>query len=899
MTATATIDGKVCEVLEGESILTALHRLQIDLPTLCTADGLEPEGGCRMCLVRMEGVKRPVAACHTRLEPGARICSVDPELESVRRTIMKLYLDTAGQTGLEVRRTQPGKFRDLLAKYGLDGHGETEHGHPDASHPFLRFDAPACITCRLCLHACNEIQGQFVYGVAHRGYRSKIIYGPGDTFHESACVACGACVDVCPTGAIQDRDSERLPPPAATLTQSVCGYCGVGCRIEIEADEKIVRRITGIREAKVNHGHLCVKGRFAHTWHHSPERLSKPLIREGGALRKASWDEAIAFIVRRLTEIKDESGPDALGAFASSRSTNEACYLLQKLFRAVVGTNNVDCCARVCHSSTALALQLVTGTGAATASFADIENARCIVVAGANPTEAHPVIGARIKQAALRGVPLIVVDPRRIELADYATCHLQLVPGTNVSLFNAIAKILIEEELIDLQFLSGRTEGFSELKAHLDSIEFEDAAAPTGVSSASIWTAARLIGTHSPVLFVHGLGLSELVQGTASVMCLCNLAMLTGNIGKAGAGMLPLRGQNNVQGSADMGSSPTHFPGYQPVGDPAARSRIQRIWGQLPPALPGLTSPLMLRAAAEGRIRGLWLMGEDVAQSDPNETEVLKALENLDLVIVQDPFPCESASYAHVVLPAAGYLEQEGTFTNGERRIQLVRPAVPPPGDARPDWLTVLEVARRFGADWSYDSPAAVMDEIAKVAPLLFGGVSYSRLEPDGLQWPCPHPGHSGTPTVHKDGFIRGKGLLTAVDYQPSPEHGVAGYPYLLVTGRLLEHYNVGTMTRRSGLDQLVSGDLLEIHPEDASRQGIPDGSSVQAESRWGSIPTTIRYSNRVAPGTLFLTFHFPGTHTNRLTGPALDPESNCPHYKATAVRLIRLEEHHGRTLRI
>lgn len=894
MKGPAIIDERECAVQDGETILAALRRLGIDVPTLCTSEHLLPEGGCRMCLVRQEGSSRPVAACHTLLQPGARIRTSDEELEQLRRNILELYLETAEQTGFDIRNTKPGRFRELLDRYGLNGHGEVQHGHPDDSHPFLRFDPAACITCRLCLHACEEIQGQFVYGVANRGVRSKLIFGPGKIFRESPCVACGACIDVCPTGAISDRDRATAPRDKVARTRSVCGYCGVGCRIEVEVEGERVKCINGVAEAQVNHGHLCLKGRFAHSWHHSPDRLVTPLIREGRNFRKADWNEAISFIARRLAEIKAESGADALGAFTSSRSTNEACYLLQKLFRSVIGTNNVDCCARLCHSSTALALQMVTGTGAATASFADIEKARCIILAGANPTESHPVLGARIKQAALRGVPLIVIDPRRIELAAYASCHLQLQPGTNVSLFNAIAKVLVEEGFSDSAFLSAHAEGLDELEAHLHSIRLDDAAAVTGVPVAMIGTAARRIGTHAPALFVHGLGLSELVQGTASVISLCNLGMLTGSIGKEGAGMLPLRGQNNVQGSADMGSSPTHFTGYQPVGDAAARSRVQEIWGSLPPPRPGLTSPLMLRAAAEGKLRGLWLMGEDVAQSDPNETEVLKALEHLDLVIVQDPFFSETAAYAHVLLPAAGYLEQEGTFTNGERRIQHVRPAVPPPGQAQPDWTVVRDVARRMGAEWSYGSPAEVMDEIAAVAPHLFGGISYDRLEPDGLQWPCPHPGHPGTATVHKEGFVRGKGALTVIDYEASPEHGVEGYPYLLITGRLLEHYNVGTMTRRSGLEQLIAGDFLEIHPEDACCKGISDGSKVRVESRWGSIAIAARYSDRVAPGTLFLTFHFPATHANRLTGPALDPESNCPQYKATAVRLEKEEEHHG-----
>jgi formate dehydrogenase major subunit len=886
MSATAILDGIETDVLPGETILHAARRLGLDVPTLCQADGLHPEGGCRMCLVRCEGKSRPVAACHTALEPGMRIVTRDDGLESIRRTVLGMYLESAEQTHFAAGQTNDGRFHRLLARYGFDGRLKSASGPIDESHPFLRFNPQACIVCRLCLNACEQVQGQFVYGVTHRGPRTRLIFGPGNLFRESPCVACGACVEVCPTGAITDRDRLKLGNRAVTRTRSVCGYCGVGCRIEIEVTENQVQRVSGVPEARVNHGHLCVKGRYAHSWHRSPERLTMPLLRDGNDFREASWDEAIAFIAERLKAIKAESGPDALGAFTSSRSTNEACYLLQKLFRSVIGTNNIDCCARVCHSSTALALQLVTGAGAATASFADIERASCIVVAGANPTEAHPVVGARIKQAALRGVPLMVIDPRKIELTDYAQIHLQLLPGTNVALFNALAKIILEENLYDARFIAARTEGMHDLAVHLGGLSLDRMAEITGVGLAGMHAAARLMSGQGKVLFVHGLGLSELMQGTASVMTLCNLGMLTGSIGFEGSGMLPLRGQNNVQGSADMGSMPTHFPGYQPLADPDVRARIGPIWGGLPPERPGLTSPLMLRAAAEGKLRGLWLMGEDVAQSDPNETEVLKALTRLDLVIVQDLFFCESAKYAHVVLPSAGCLEQEGTFTNGERRIQHVRPAVSAPGEARPDWEAVMATAQALGAGWCYSSPGNVMEEIARVAPALFGGVRYERLDPDGLQWPCPTLDHPGTATVHANGFMGGKGKLASIDYEPSPEHGVSGYPYLLVTGRLLEHYNVGTMTRRSELSELVPEDVLEIHPEDARRESVKDGERVTVESRWGSIVVPARHSARVAPGTLFLTFHFPSTHANRLTGPTIDPRSNCPQYKATAVRV-------------
>jgi formate dehydrogenase alpha subunit len=879
------IDGREVPLAAGDTLLSAARRAGIEIPALCEVPGLPPDGGCRLCLVEVEGAAHPLAACCTPASAGARVRTATPAREAQRREILALI---AGSLG---RRPEPGPLLALFERYGVDPPPPAPARYED-SHPYLRFDPALCITCRRCVHACAEIPGRFVFTVTGRGPSTQLAIGTNGRFADSECVGCGACVEVCPTGALSDCD--RLAGEVSERhAESVCGYCGVGCRTRVATRGDRVLRIEGVASAQVNRGQLCAKGRYAHAWQSHPERLREPLLREGPPedprWKPISWEAAISLAASRLRRIRDGSGPGALGAFASSRSTNEAVYLLQKLFRAELGTNHVDCCARVCHASTAEALRDATGTGAASACYSDIEAARFIVVAGANPTEAHPVLGARILQAARRGVPLVVIDPRRIELCAYAEQHLAPLPGTNVALFSALAKRLIERGGCDDEYVGARCEGFAELRAQLGALSLDAAARHCGVDVAAIERTARRLAESKPILFVHGLGLSELYQGVDSVLALANLALLTGSIGRVGAGVLPLRGQNNVQGAADMGAMPNLVTGYQPLSDPALRVRLERIWGQAPPESPGLTIPEMLEAAAVGEVRALWIQGEDVLQSDPHETLTQRALAKLDFLVVQELFVSETARYAHLLLPAAGCLEQDGTFTNAERRIQRVRRAVPPPGLALPDWEVVRDVARALGADWRYASAADVMDEIARVAPKLFGGVRFDRLDGDGLQWPCPAPEHPGTARVHVDRFMRGRARLTSVAFEPSAEHGVSGYPYLLVTGRVLQHYNVGTMTRRTPQRGLAVRDWLEIHPDDATRGRFRDGEEVLLESRWGSARVPLRVSTRVAPGTLFLTFHFPETHANRVVGPVRDPHSNCPQYKATAVRLQKL----------
>ena len=886
--AKATIDGREVDV-HGQSILLAACQLGIAIPALCHGDGLQAEGGCRMCLVQTDERGRLQAACHTVLRPGMRVVTENERLVQLRHDVLSLILSTHPE-GRFTADVAGNEIERLMAELCLS---RSEFGHHasasavsavDRSHPYMRFDPSLCITCRRCLHACEEVQGQFVYGVEGRGAGTHLIFGPGERFADSACTACGACVDQCPSGAISDIDRNDRRA-VTTQTDSVCGYCGVGCRVRIETADGGVEAIAGVPEAAVNHGHLCAKGRYAHGYQNHVDRLTKPLLREGGELRPVSWPVAIDWLARRFEEIRRQHGPDSIGAIASSRSTNEAAYLLQKFMRSVIGSNNVDCCARVCHSSTAAALSMSTGIAAATASYSDIERARCIIVAGANPTEAHPVIGARIKQAALNGARLLVIDPRTIELAGFAELHLQLRPGTNVVLFNAIARALIDMDGIDRAYIDARTDGFAELAEFMRTTSIDQAAAISGVSAANIRQAAAILKAAGPVLFVHGLGLSELTQGTASVLTLTNLGMLTGSIGRPGAGMLPLRGQNNVQGAADMGAAPDKTVGNTPVSDPSVRERLGRLWNAALPATHGKTIPEMLAAVESGSLKAMWIQGEDIAQSECEEDRVVRALEKMELVVVQDLFFCESARYAHLVLPAAAVLEQSGTFTNGERRIQLVHAAVKPIGEARSDWEVVRDVAIAMGHAWNYADPSQVMDEIALAAPASFGGVSYDRLIGDGLQWPCPDRTHPGTATVHADGFVRGRGVLACVDYEPNPEHATDSYPLTLITGRVLQHYNVGTMTRRTPNRDLVSADVLQINAQDAAAMHICEGGNVHVESRWGQVQVPAHVSPSVPQGVVFLSFHFAQSHTNRLLGPHLDPVSRCPNFKVTAVR--------------
>ncbi len=883
MSAETRIDGRSLAPRAGETVLDAAARLGIALPALCRAPAGAPEAGCRLCLVEDERDGALLAACHTPVRAGMQIRTGGPRLDDLRRRALALLVEErapalrGNPTGSEIER--------WMHALGVPGRGLAST--PDASHPLLRFDADRCVLCRRCVATCADVEGAFVWNVEGHGGETQLRFG-GERFVDSACTGCGACVDVCPSAAIVDRDRRASAEPTQR-TRSTCGYCGVGCQVEVGTRAGRVVRIDGVTDAAVNRGHLCAKGRYAHAWQASPDRLTRPLLRRGDVFEPVSWESALKFLSERLDAIHREHGADALAALTSSRSTNEAAYLLQKLFRLRFGTNHVDCCARVCHSSTADALRACFGTGAASASYADIEEARAIVVAGANPTEAHPVLGARILQQTRRGARLFVIDPRGIELCSLAAHHLPLRPGTNVALLNAIAKLWIEEQGFDAAFVEERCEGLAELARFLASVSLEETAATCGLTVEAIRGFARALAAAGPALYVTGLGLSEQTQGVASVQTLANLALLSGAVGRAGTGLLPLRGQNNVQGNADMGAMPDLLTGYRDLGDASVRADFEALWGGALPAAPGLRLPEMLEAARCGRLRALWVQGEDLAQSEPDQTRVLAALERLELLVVQELFLTETARRAHLVLPAASVLEQDGTFTNGERRVQRLRPALVPPGESRPDWRVIRDAGRALGLDWFYPTSADVLDEIARAAPALFGGLADTRLEGDGLQWPCPTSDHPGTARLYVERFARGRGRLTAHAHVPSPEADVAGFPLTLVTGRVRDQYNVGTMTRRTPLNELAPRDWLELAPGDADALGLRDGETVRVVSRWGETQVAARRSSRLSPRTCFLSFHHPESHTNRLTGPQRDPVSHCPEHKVTAIRVERL----------
>jgi formate dehydrogenase major subunit len=884
------IDGEACEASADETLLQVLRRTGRAVPALCSDDRLTPHPVCRMCLVEVSDSPRPVPACATHPVEGLQVRTRSPCLDSHRRTTLEALArrHPAEAPGAAVRT----RFADLLQEYGLVDarHGSADPALVDDSHPYIHVDMSRCIDCDRCVRVCAEVQGQFVWQACERGDRTRIRPDSGTTLLASSCVACGACVTACPSGALQDKTVRERGAPSQ-YTRTVCPYCGVGCELDVGTSAGRITQVLPAMDATVNRGHLCVKGRYAFDFVDHPDRLQTPLLRTATGWRPVAWSEAIACIAERLRGVLARHGPDAAAVLGSARATNEESYVAQKFARVVLATNNVDCCARVCHAPSAAALVDVLGTGAATGTFADIELARTILVCGANATEAHPVVGARIRQQALRGANLIVIDPRRIELARVpGALHLAAAPGTDVPLLNAMACAIVEQGLADEAFVRAQVDAGDAFRAHVARFSPEQVGPAVGVAPQLIREAARRYAGERPSVAFNGIGMTEQVQGTDGVTALINLALLTGNLGKPGTGVNPLRGQNNVQGAAHMGCEPSSLTGAARLAD--AAPGFARLWGAPIPRRAGLRLPGMLEAAGRGALKALWAIGYDVLLTSPNAAQTRRDLAALELLIVQDIFLNETArELAHVVLPSACAFEKDGTFMNAERRVQRVRRAVAPPGEARADWEPLCDVARAMGhgRGFAFSSAEQIWDEIRQVWPA-GRGISYARLESAGLQWPCPDEAHPGTPRLYSGGFPAGaRPALRCLAPAPAPEAPSPDYPFVLVTGRSLYQFNAGTMTMRTPNRALRPTDLLEMAPEDAARCGFRDGDRARVESRFGAVVLPLHVTDASAPGRLFATFADPATFLNRVTGPWRDARTDTPAYKVTAVRLERL----------
>ena len=889
------IDGRVVEAEAGENVLAVARRNGFDIPGLCYQPRLTPTGGCRLCLVKVEGRPGTTTACTLQVANGLAITAFDDELEADRRLLIELFLAEHNCDCLVCESAGACELQDLAYRYALDKrtrrYASPVQGLPeeDASSPVLVYDPSKCILCERCLKACDEIQGKEILSYAYRGLDALVTAGP-QGWDASDCDGCGECVQLCPTGAIREKLPER--PPRRWEMQPVrttCSYCGVGCQLDLWIHHGRIVNVTG-GDAPPNFGSTCVKGRFGHTYVQASDRLTRPLIKRDGSFVEATWDEALDEVAMRLNVIKEQQGPDAIGGLSSATCTNEENYLFQKFMRACVGTNNVDHCARLCHASTVAGLAAAFGSGAMTNSIAEIEYADCILVTGSNTTETHPVIASLIKRAVrYRGAKLIVVDPRKIDLVKHATLWLRQRNGTDVAWINGMMNVILAEGLHDETFIAERTEGFDDLRSVIEGYTAERASETSGIPAADIRAVARMYSGAERAAIVYAMGITQHTHGTDNVLSLANLAMLTGSIGKASSGVNPLRGQNNVQGACDLGALPNVCPGYQKVTDPEVRTKFEKAWGVAPKPEVGLTVVEMMHAAAKGKLKGMVIMGENPMISDPNLNHVEEALQRLDFLVVQDVFLTETAQLADVVLPAASFAETDGTFTNTERRVLLVNRAIDPPGEARPDWEILCDLASRMGYPMSYADPAEIMDEIAGVSPI-YGGIHHHRLGETGLQWPCPTDVHPGTMFLHEGQFSRGKGKFHAVEYSPSAELPDDVYPFVLSTGRILHHFHTGSMSRRSdALNAYENEAYAEVHPNDLSNLGLSDGDPMRVVTRRGSIVTKARATERVAEGSLFIPFHFVEAAANRLTNDALDPKAKIPELKVAACRLERV----------
>jgi formate dehydrogenase major subunit len=902
---TLEIDGMQVTVAAGTSIMRAASESGVNVPKLCATDSLEPFGSCRLCLVEIEGRKGYPASCTTPVERGMKVRTQSPKLQALRKGVMELYISDHPLDCLTCAANGNCELQDMAGVTGLRevryGYGGENHldSRKDESNPYFTYDPSKCIVCNRCVRACEETQGTYALTISGRGFESRVSPGQDQPFMDSECVSCGACVQVCPTATLQEKTViERGQAEHSVVT--TCAYCGVGCSFKAEMKGNEVVRMVPHKDGQANEGHSCVKGRFAWGYATHKDRILKPMIRSRitDPWKEVSWDEALDYAASEFKRIQKKYGRDSIGGIVSSRCTNEEGYLVQKLVRAAFGNNNVDTCARVCHSPTGYGLKQTLGESAGTQTFKSVEHSDVIVVMGANPTDAHPVFASRMKKRLREGAKLIVIDPRHIDLVRSphvaADFHLQLKPGTNVAVLSALAHVIVTEGLLATEFIAQRCEDkpFQQWRDFVALPENSPEAMQeiTGVPAGLVRGAARLYATGGNAAIYYGLGVTEHAQGSTAVMGIANLAMATGNIGREGVGVNPLRGQNNVQGSCDMGSFPHELPGYHHVSDPITRHLFEQAWGVEIQPEPGLRIPNMFDAALEGSFMGLYCQGEDIVQSDPNIQHVAAALSAMECIVVQDIFMNETAMYAHVFLPGSSFLEKDGTFTNAERRISRVRKVMPPKAGYA-DWEVTIHLAKCLGYQMDYAHPAEIMDEIARLTPT-FHGVSYQKLDQLGsIQWPCNDEAPLGTPTMHVDHFVRGKGHFIITKYVATDEKITRKYPLILTTGRILSQYNVGAQTRRTANVQWHEQDLLEIHPHDAEERGIRDGGWVGIHSRAGETVLRARVSERMQPGVVYTTFHFPESGANVITTENSDWATNCPEYKVTAVQVMPVTE--------
>ncbi|MEQ4616750.1 MAG: formate dehydrogenase subunit alpha [Corticimicrobacter sp.] len=902
---TLTIDGYEVTVPEGTSVMRAAAEHGINIPKLCATDSLEAFGSCRLCLVQIEGRRGYPASCTTPVEAGMVVHTETPKLHDMRRNVMELYISDHPLDCLTCPANGDCELQDMAGVVGLR---EVRYGYKGANHlddtkdttnPYFTYDPAKCIVCNRCVRACEETQGTFALTIGAKGFASRVTAGQGEDFIDSECVSCGACVQACPTATLQEKSVIELGQAEHAIV-TTCAYCGVGCGFKAEMKGQTVVRMTPWKDGQANRGHACVKGRFAWGYTTHKDRVLTPMIRQRitDPWQEVSWGEALQYAASEFRRIQQKYGRDAVGGITSSRCTNEETWLVQKLIRAAFNTNNVDTCARVCHSPTGYGLKQTLGESAGTQTFDSVMFSDVVIVMGANPSSGHPVFASRLKRRLRQGARLIVIDPRRIELVNSphikADFHLQVRPGTNTALLTALAHVIVTEQLVAEPFVAERCDSASfeqwrEFVARPENSP-EHTAETTGVPAELVRGAARLYATGGNGAVYYGLGVTEHSQGSTTVMAIANLAMATGNIGREGVGVNPLRGQNNVQGSCDMGSFPHELPGYRHISDPVVRSQFEQAWGVTLQPEPGLRIPNMFEAALEGSFMGLYCQGEDIVQSDPNTQHVAAALAAMECIVVQDLFLNETAKYAHVFLPGSSFLEKDGTFTNAERRISRVR-KVMEPRNGKADWEITMELSQALGYPMHYDHPSQIMDEIARLTPT-FSGVSYDKLERMGsLQWPCNDDAPEGTPIMHIDQFVIGKGRFMITQYVPSDERSTRKFPLLLTTGRILSQYNVGAQTRRTPNVAWHSEDVLEIHPQDAEDRGVAHGDWVGVQSRSGETVLRAVITDRVQPGVVYTTFHFPESGANVVTTDSSDWATNCPEYKVTAVQVTRVSQ--------